>query len=749
MRIAVFVVLVAALAAGCGSSVKAPSGEGHIGAVNPNGARLVLVIDRSASMYETDPRRFNVQGPQLAVALSSSKDNVGIVTFSSGAEIVAALQEMVSKEKKLDMQDRLSRVRLSGDTNYVASLQEAAQMLKTAEAPAGSTVIFLTDGQHNVGGKDSQVLKETVLFAQKGWKVFVIGLGKDPDKFKLAREVAVRTNAAFFHVTEGEALMSAFLKILSQIFTFVAFEGGMRPIDVLPGTRRLMYLMVKKEPQATIAKLRRGEEDVDWNAAPNAYKYPVQHDPKGDFEAISVENPASGRWEAVITGKSKVGAILVQPAFSIAFEPGAPAGEYYEGEEIAVGVRATGPAETLDVLAKIGSAKATLTGETGGAAGDSALDSQGGGRWTGKFVAKPSTPGREDVQQLLVRFSYAEQGGGTWTHEQRATIQVKPGKRAAKLELSSTSVDLGTVWADAGDASAEVTVRSLGQQAAKMSARAELGRAKVDPAEFELPASGSQKIRITVPTGEAGSFTDNIVIGGVQTEDAMRVVGPPVAVKWEVVKFEGPASVDLGKLKPGQEFRAPVDVAAGGRKVTVEVAGLEGAKVVEEGGKFFVTGTVPAGADDKPCAGEVVVRVDGSSLPPRRIPARLEVASGLPSLKLASPKIEITTSDDDAWAEATCEFTYDFVREAAGAFKKSDLAGKTGKISAGLQQKVEPKDGWDGKSLKPGQAYKFTFKAYLSNDTPRGAYEGKLILQVNDGRKTHDLEIPVTVTFKE
>jgi Mg-chelatase subunit ChlD len=724
-----------------------PKRDPYVQAINTNGKFVVLSIDISKSMDFNDPRRFNEQGSNLAVAITASADNMGLVAFSTDAAVRAKLQQMEQKANRLEFQRQINSLGREGQTNYTAALQESAEMLKRANAGPGASVIFLTDGEHNQG-PPAEALKQATLFAQRQWKVYVVTLGPEASKSQLAKDIALKTEAAYFEVQKPEELMQAFLKILAQINTFVEFSGGIRPINVLPGTRRLVYLMIKEAPETTIEKLTLGGSVVDWNAEPNVYKYPVRADRRGDFEALHIEEPKSGTWEATITGPAKVGWILAQPAFSLSLEDGAPRSDYRAGEEIRIALKADGNADAIKVLTTSAKARAVISDPAGNKIAEMELKSAGEGRWTASTTAQLKGD-QEELQQVVIAFSYQEEGGGEWAHEKRATVLVKPGKREATIGISANSVDFGAVWADS-EATAEVELSNGGQEA-KLTAKSSGESVSVSPDAFDLGSNQKRKVVLKVKaTGDSGDREETVSIEGRQS-DGSRVVIPTIRAAWKVVKLEGKPSFDLGKVKQGQEFKVPVDYSVAGKKLKVDIAGLEGGveglKIVEENGKYFVIGKVPTNAEDKKYTGEVSISIDGETVPPKKVPVTLDVAGAEARVVVEPTKISISTTKEDEWSGATFKITLEHVRDAKVKFVRGDLVGKEGKIDKGLQQKVEFKD-WDGKTLKAGATGEVTFSVKPTNDNKRETYEGVLKITIDDGKRPTEVEVPVTLEFK-
>ncbi len=739
--------ILALAAAGCetqgGPRTTPPAKDPYIGVVNANGKSVVLVIDKSLSMNFNDGRHFNEQGSNLAVAISASADNVGLVAFSTEAEVRAKLQQMEAKANRLELQRQINALGREGQTNYAAGLREAAQMFARSNAGAGASVIFMTDGENNCSTPE-EVYAQTTIFAQRGWKAYVIALGDEAKKSQLAKEIALRTEAAYFEANQPEELMNAFLKILAQINTFVEFSGGIRPISVLPGTRRLVYLMIKEAPETTISKLTLGGSTMDWQSEPNIYKYPVHADRRGDFEALNIEDPKPGVWEATITGPAKVGMILAQPAFSLSLEDGAPRSDYRADEEIKIVLKAEGNAEAIKILAKTAKVKVTITGPTGTKVAEFELKASGEGKWSGSTTAKLDKADQEELQQVVVSFSYEEQGGGAWSHEKRATVAVKSGERKSTITLSTNSIDFGAIWAGE-TASAEVELSNGGNDTANLTVKSD-GEIAVNPGTVPLAPGARKTVSLKLTPKGDGPGEATVVIEGKNT-DGSRVVVKPVKATWRVFKIIGNPSIDLGNVKPGETFKVPVDYQVEGKKLKIEpsIKGAEDVKVVEEDGKTYITGRIPKDAEEGEYKGEVRIGIVGETLPPRVIPAKYEIGA-IPLELVVTPKsIEIKTAKEDEEEFFELKLTVNGKDAKSVKIIKADLKSKSGTFPS-RRQDFKGKD-WDVKSMKVGQEYILVYAVTPGNDDEKTDYEGILKIQVNDGKKTKEFDIPVKVTL--
>ena len=744
--------LAAALApVSCGGSQATGAKDPYIDNPNASGKSVVLVIDRSKSMDFNDTRHFNEQGSQVAVAISSSSDNLGLVAFSTDSTVVSKLQALSSKNVRLEFQRQINALGRDGLTNYATSLADAAQMLVRSNAGKGASVIFLTDGDHNQGPKE-EVLKQATVFAQRGWRVFVIALGEEAAASELAKEIAIRTEAAYFPVTQAEEVMQAFLKILAQVSTFVAFDGGIRPIGVLPGTRRLVYLMIKESKETTISQISRNGSAVDWTTAANVYKYPVRVDLRGDFEAVNIESPEAGTWEATITGPAKVGWILQQPAFSLSLEDGAPAGEYKAGQVIQVGLKAEGNADAIAILDKSATAKAVVTGATGAVLGEFDLKAAKGGAWRGSTTATlADAAAKDELQTVVVKFSYKEESGGSWSHETRATVKVTTGITPAAVNANVKSIALGSMWSGAPAVTREIEISNTGTSAVDLKVKSNGDQVTVEGGDFNLAPGAKRTVKVTLaPKGASGAFEEAVVIEG-RNAEGTRVRTDPIKVTWKTVELTGKPEFSLGRLKPGEAFKVPVEYAAGDKKLKMDatIKGAEDVKVVEEGGKWFVTGRLPKEAEEGTYTGELKVSVEGEALLPRSIPATYDIGGVDIVLVITPAKIEITTDLEDEWAAVTVTLKLDSLRDAKSVkFALGELKSKGQPIPT-RRQKSEGKD-WDAsKGMKAGEEVTFTFSVKPGNDDAKTDYEGVLKVKVDDGKKTKEFEIPVKVTLKK
>ena len=194
----------------------------------PSDAQLdvVLVIDASGSMKETDPNKLGLEGVKLFVDMLGLTDNqVGVVTY--GAEVSQTYPMSIVKTQN-DKEEIKSFVNgITRDLNYTditAGLKEAVKMLNNRNTSSNSPLIVVfTDGNNAIGGVANrtladidQDLADIISETQtKGYPIYTIGLN---DNGKLNEDylekISTDTKAKAFATKDPAELPD----ILTEIF---------------------------------------------------------------------------------------------------------------------------------------------------------------------------------------------------------------------------------------------------------------------------------------------------------------------------------------------------------------------------------------------------------------------------------------------------------------------------------------------------------------------------------------------------
>ena len=353
---------------------------------------FVCVIDTSASMRTLDVERYAEQGAQLAIALLGEGTEFGAVTFNSRARVQCGLRPVGGQDQRLKLQKSVSRIPRTGNTNFIAALRTTRRMLEGSASPGASgAVVFLTDGAHTAGGSEDEILEEISRFVKAGWPIYSIGLSKEAH-VKMLQRMAARTGGAYFKADRAENLLTAFVDIVSTTEGLLVKRGSFESATVMPGPKRLVYLIAKGGPGAEIAQVSvsgspavpkpepatppdaetpatetspdvprgaRGEPagggpvvasaDDGASGAANEAASPAAPgggDPRAQkvtaahklvttaVEVRAFDKPRPGVWRASTTGSVRERVTLLRPPFTLEFLDGRPRSKYLEGQEI-------------------------------------------------------------------------------------------------------------------------------------------------------------------------------------------------------------------------------------------------------------------------------------------------------------------------------------------------------------------------------------------------------------------------------
>lgn len=291
---------------------------GPAGAQEPETTDIVLVIDNSKSMNDSDPKRWRFSAARLFIDLAREGDRVGVVVFSQwiDEERSHPLTAIGEKSRK-ELKEKLSSAEGYGGTDMFLALQEALKLLND---PAHKRVIvFLTDGEPDRNREE--VLAEIGKFQSKERQdilVFPIALGRWVDK-DLLQEFDRRSRGRFFAVDDPADLTQIYAEILS------ALHDG-RYVDIFPLRAEKMALSAEENQAIRRAKLvvPKAAPDVQTDLSPPAAN--TFSDEWYTVYILESGMPLAGRWELSLSGWPKgmegKGLALIESALRVnLYEP--------------------------------------------------------------------------------------------------------------------------------------------------------------------------------------------------------------------------------------------------------------------------------------------------------------------------------------------------------------------------------------------------------------------------------------------
>jgi len=163
-------------------------------------ANVEVVVDTSGSMQEQDKLAQARLGLQVFLRQFSSRDRVGLMTFSTSAQTIVPLREM--KVNRAALRAAVGELTAGGGTAvYDATAQAVAQISALHDSTRINAVVVLTDGEDNASH-----LTEPELIAQleahaedeeHNVRVFTIAYGSEADKTDLAAIAAASVGNAY------------------------------------------------------------------------------------------------------------------------------------------------------------------------------------------------------------------------------------------------------------------------------------------------------------------------------------------------------------------------------------------------------------------------------------------------------------------------------------------------------------------------------------------------------------------------
>jgi uncharacterized protein YegL len=109
---------------------------------------VALVLDVSGSM-QGDPITQVVHSAKRLAEILDDRDQLGIVTFSDGADVVAPLVQL--GQGRRDIIRKVGSIRTNGRTNIAGGLAQAALLFPQRQMGERQLVVLMSDGAPNVG----------------------------------------------------------------------------------------------------------------------------------------------------------------------------------------------------------------------------------------------------------------------------------------------------------------------------------------------------------------------------------------------------------------------------------------------------------------------------------------------------------------------------------------------------------------------------------------------------------------------
>jgi hypothetical protein len=294
---------------------------------------LVLIVDSSGSMSESDPEGLRVAGASLLLDRLTAGTSVAMVDFDERADLVVPLSA-----GRDAVRTALEHVNAAGGTNITAALDAGYHVIESAVDPRAA--LLFTDGKSSERSGEEP-------FVQAAIPVHVVGLGSSVEADYL-QDLAARTGGIYMQASRPEDLIGAFDIVVGEFSgegLVFSIDGVIRPGETLSysvpvdGSLRSMSLrltwpgsslsMQVKDPTGRLAGVDAGSGNtyrivkVD-NAVPGNWSVEVRADQvpnTGEPFQLRAGGPSDVR---LIAGLANVGA---QARFTIGFAAGRAPGQ--------------------------------------------------------------------------------------------------------------------------------------------------------------------------------------------------------------------------------------------------------------------------------------------------------------------------------------------------------------------------------------------------------------------------------------
>ncbi|MFL0248313.1 vWA domain-containing protein [Candidatus Clostridium stratigraminis] len=185
---------------------------------------IILLMDVSGSMKETDPKRLSIVAASMLIDSSADNTNLNIVTFGDKAKSKFTLESKPSKEK---LKGELANIKFDNSyTDLKDGIKEA--LLQLSKMQGNKSIILLSDGKEDIrDGITKEHKDEFASLIDKAHseeiKINCIALSNLADKAAL-QNIAFKTEGQFFYSNSPSQLINVYSKLIESINNFFTIK---------------------------------------------------------------------------------------------------------------------------------------------------------------------------------------------------------------------------------------------------------------------------------------------------------------------------------------------------------------------------------------------------------------------------------------------------------------------------------------------------------------------------------------------
>lgn len=284
---------------------------------------LILVIDKSGSMAQTDPTMLRETASHIFIDLLNPDDYLGAIVFDQTAEVAIPLQAVQDTTHKEEFKKILSaRIQPRGNTDFKAALEAALlQFNKTDLGGRRPVVLFLTDGDPDPNPalkNDSAFMNNYMVsfwdtvtkFTLMGCPIYTVGFSSEVDS-AVINQMAHNTLAASFVLKDASDLAVTFFNLLGELKNEEVFLE--KEFALGEGQQSFSFTVNDFTRQVNIVAVNPEAQNVSLAFEPPGGKKEAKEalmlDSKGKYILAVVDGnlkDAKGEWKVNVSGKGKV-----------------------------------------------------------------------------------------------------------------------------------------------------------------------------------------------------------------------------------------------------------------------------------------------------------------------------------------------------------------------------------------------------------------------------------------------------------
>jgi len=183
-----------------------------------------LVLDVSGSM-RGEPIAQVLQSAKRLAEILDDRDQLGIVTFSDGAEIVAPLAQL--GQRRREWIQKIGAITTKSRTNIAGGLAQAALLFPPRQSGERQIVVLMSDGAPNVGATTPEELgRAAKLLKTRDIGISTLGFGADHNDAVLSA-IADGGGGRYQFVIDPKMSESSFIRALGAQLDMVAERNAL------------------------------------------------------------------------------------------------------------------------------------------------------------------------------------------------------------------------------------------------------------------------------------------------------------------------------------------------------------------------------------------------------------------------------------------------------------------------------------------------------------------------------------------